>query len=37
MTDLAPVLELRGIEQSYGTGEATVRALRGIDLSVDSG
>ena len=32
-----PVLELRGIEQTYGTGEAAVRALRGIDLSVDRG
>ena len=36
MTD-APVLELRGIEQTYGTGEAAVYALRGIDLSVDRG
>jgi putative ABC transport system ATP-binding protein len=37
MTDAAPVLELRGIQQSYGTGEAAVQALRGIDLSVDRG
>jgi len=33
----APVLELRGIHQNYGTGEAAVQALRGIDLSVERG
>ena len=39
MTDPAPapVLELRDIRQTYGTGEAAVEALRGIDLSVDRG
>ncbi|MEJ1231071.1 MAG: ATP-binding cassette domain-containing protein [Galbitalea sp.] len=31
------VLELRGIHQVYGTGDAQVHALRGIDLSVASG
>ena len=31
------VLELRGIHQYYGTGDAQVHALRGIDLSVASG
>ncbi len=31
------VLELRGIHQVYGTGDAQVHALRGIDLSVTSG
>jgi putative ABC transport system ATP-binding protein len=31
------VLELRGIHQSYGTGDAQVHALRGIDLSVAAG
>jgi putative ABC transport system ATP-binding protein len=31
------VLELRGIQQLYGTGDAQVHALRGIDLSVASG
>jgi putative ABC transport system ATP-binding protein len=32
-----PVLELRGIRQTYGEGEAAVHALRGIDLSVTRG
>ena len=31
------VLELRGIRQTYGTGEAAVHALRGIDLVVERG
>jgi putative ABC transport system ATP-binding protein len=31
------VLELRGIHQYYGTGDAQVHALRGIDLSIASG
>jgi putative ABC transport system ATP-binding protein len=37
--DSAPtgVLELRGIHQLYGTGDAQVHALRGIDLSVAAG
>jgi putative ABC transport system ATP-binding protein len=33
----APVLELRGIRQTYGSGEAAVEALRGIDLTVERG
>lgn len=33
----APVLELRAIEQVYGSGEAAVHALRGIDLAVAAG
>jgi putative ABC transport system ATP-binding protein len=42
MTDTAlarpgSVLELRGIHQLYGTGDAQVHALRGIDLSVAAG
>ena len=37
MTDAAPVLELRDIHQTYGSGEAAVQALRGIDLSVTRG
>ena len=37
MTAAAPVLELRGIHHSYGTGEAAVHALRGIDLTVVRG
>ena len=31
------VLELRGIHQLYGTGDAQVHALRGIDLTVMAG
>ena len=31
------VLELDAIEQIYGTGDAAVHALRGIDLAVESG
>jgi len=31
------VLELRGIRQTYGTGDAAVHALRGIDLVVGRG
>jgi putative ABC transport system ATP-binding protein len=30
-------LELRGVSKTYGDGEATVHALRGIDLTVESG
>jgi putative ABC transport system ATP-binding protein len=42
MTDLpaagsGSVLELRGIHQIYGVGDAQVHALRGIDLSVAAG
>jgi putative ABC transport system ATP-binding protein len=32
-----PVLELRDIHQVYGTGDASVHALRGIDLAVAEG
>ncbi|NBZ87421.1 ABC transporter ATP-binding protein [Stagnihabitans tardus] len=31
------MIELRGITKSYGTGEAMVRALDGVDFSVDRG
>jgi putative ABC transport system ATP-binding protein len=33
----APVLELHGIRQTYGSGDTAVHALRGIDLTVDRG
>jgi putative ABC transport system ATP-binding protein len=33
----APVLELRGIRHSYGSGDTEVHALRGIDLVVARG
>ncbi len=32
-----PQIALRGITRVYGTGEAMVRALRGIDLTVEAG
>jgi putative ABC transport system ATP-binding protein len=31
------VLELRGVSKTYGAGVAEVKALRGVDLSVDAG
>ena len=34
---MSRVLELDAIEQVYGSGDAAVHALRGIDLSVESG
>jgi putative ABC transport system ATP-binding protein len=33
----APLIELRGIRRSYGTGEAEVRALDGVDLTIRKG
>jgi putative ABC transport system ATP-binding protein len=32
-----PLIDLRGVTKIYGTGEAAVAALRGIDLSIDNG
>jgi putative ABC transport system ATP-binding protein len=32
-----PVIELTGVSKIYGRGEAQVRALRGIDLRIESG
>ena len=33
----APLIELRGITKTYGAGDATFHALRGIDLDIASG
>ncbi len=33
----APVLEIQGVTKTYGTGESTVHALRGVDLVVQRG
>lgn len=33
----APVLRVRGLVKEYGEGEARIRALRGVDLDVESG
>ncbi len=37
MPQPAPLIELRDIRRVYGTGEAEVRALDGIDLSIAAG
>jgi ABC-2 type transport system ATP-binding protein len=34
---IEPLIELRGLQRSYGRGERAVRALDGLDLSVPSG
>ncbi|MFF2613171.1 ABC transporter ATP-binding protein [Kitasatospora sp. NPDC058046] len=33
----APAIELRGVRRTYGRGEATVHALRGVDLALAHG
>jgi len=35
--DSDPVVQVRGLARAYGTGEARVEALRGIDLDVNRG
>ncbi|PUB12439.1 ABC transporter ATP-binding protein [Yoonia sediminilitoris] len=37
MPEPVPLIRLRGISRIYGTGEAEVRALDGIDLDIDAG
>ena len=32
-----PIIELQGITRTYGTGEALVKALDGVDLSISTG
>lgn len=32
-----PIVDVRGLERSYAQGELTVRALRGVDLQIESG
>jgi putative ABC transport system ATP-binding protein len=36
-TAAPPLLELRGVTKDYLTGRVTVRALRGVDLAIESG
>ena len=36
-TDNQPLIELQGVTKVYGTGQAAMHALRGIDLSIDKG
>jgi len=33
----APLIELRSVARIYGSGDATVRALAGVDLSIEEG
>jgi putative ABC transport system ATP-binding protein len=35
--NLAPLIELRGVTKVYGTGQAAMQALAGIDLRIDEG
>jgi putative ABC transport system ATP-binding protein len=36
-TDNPPLIELQGVTKIYGTGQAAMPALRGIDLRIDEG
>jgi putative ABC transport system ATP-binding protein len=36
-TDNQPLIELQGMTKVYGTGQAAMHALRGIDLTIDPG
>ena len=36
-TDKQPLIELQGVTKVYGTGQAAMHALRGIDLRIDEG
>jgi putative ABC transport system ATP-binding protein len=36
-TDNRPLIELQGVTKVYGTGQAAMHALRGIDLRIDEG
>lgn len=36
-TDNHPLIELKGVTKVYGTGQAAMHALRGIDLRIDEG
>lgn len=37
MTAETPLLSLRGVERAYGSGDALVMALNGIDLDIEAG
>ncbi len=36
-SEAVPLIRLRGITKVYGTGDAAVAALRGVDLDIDAG
>ena len=35
--DTTPLIELQGVTKVYGTGQAAMQALRGVDLRIDKG
>ncbi|MBI4195605.1 MAG: ABC transporter ATP-binding protein [Betaproteobacteria bacterium] len=37
LESVPPVIELRGVTRTYGSGQAAVQALRGVDLRIDGG
>ncbi|MGE5185226.1 MAG: ABC transporter ATP-binding protein, partial [Acidobacteriota bacterium] len=37
MTDVPPLIEMRGIERTYVMGDNLVHALRGVDLVIEQG
>ena len=37
MSTDAPLIELRGLTKTYGTGDAAFQALRGVDLTIHKG
>ncbi|MFO0626755.1 MAG: ATP-binding cassette domain-containing protein [Polyangiales bacterium] len=37
MSDAAPVIDMKGIEKVYNSGEVVFRALKGVDLAVQEG
>ncbi|MCG8455592.1 MAG: ABC transporter ATP-binding protein, partial [Holophagales bacterium] len=37
MTGITPLIRLRGVTKTYGSGPAAFEALRGIDLDIEAG
>lgn len=37
MSESAPLIRLRGVTKTYGTGQAAFQALRGVDLEIERG
>ncbi|MEM7356851.1 MAG: ATP-binding cassette domain-containing protein, partial [Acidobacteriota bacterium] len=37
MTSSQPLIRLRGVTKTYGSGSAAFRALKGVDLDVEAG
>lgn len=36
-TDNQPLIELQGVTKVYGTGQAAMHALRGVDIRIHEG